>query len=305
MRFHTLLTLLSVLVLTTIAFAQDQTPQATGGCQNAGKADCPMAGKTTQTAAKADCPMAGMKCDPANCDMTKCGPDTCPLAMAKKAGLAVPTVLFQVGDQKVDCPDKAAELAKANGGTVKYIVADKVYDQPAEAMAAVAAALDKSLPEFTSVRYVVGKDCMSCPMQAQSVANQTKEKVQYRVALATFTDKTAAERAAVRAREAADKVTPASLTKAGGTCCQAGAGATAKAGQCPAGKTEAATDGKVMQTAAKTDAKAGGCCADKDQAKNLEQEMAKMKLIQARMLAAVQAASSETTAQAAAEQPGT
>jgi hypothetical protein len=121
-------------------------------------------------------------------------------------GAGMPVMSFKVGDKATCCPDEAAKLAKTDGKAIKYIVLDKEYAEQPEAMKALSTALSDHFQRITTVQFVVGDQCMQCPMSAMSVAQKNGKKVQYRVASFTFDEKEKADKAVAAAREAAAKI---------------------------------------------------------------------------------------------------
>ncbi len=144
-------------------------------------------------------------------DKTSCGGkipcsptgECCP---ANAAFAAMPAIKYRVGTETTDCPKTAGELAKGDKGAIKFVVADKEYADEVEAKKAYATALDEYLKDITTMKYAVGKECVACPMTAESMAKKDGQPVKYRLATFEFADKAKAEKAAVAAKEAADKV---------------------------------------------------------------------------------------------------
>jgi hypothetical protein len=184
------------------------------------------------------------KCAAACKDKGQGGAD-CPEKALQAAG--APLMRYKVGDQTTTCPKQAAEWMNNTDVKVRYVVGETEYADQAEGMRAYVAALKDYFETMTSVRYVVGDKCVSCPMAAQSIAKDTRQPVKFRVASFTFEDKAGAEKAATAAREAADNISmkvshddkhhasdQSGAGSAGKTCCakksDGGAGeATAKA----------------------------------------------------------------------------
>lgn len=120
---------------------------------------------------------------------------------------AMPTMSYKVGDKSACCPNEAKTLAKGDEKAIKYVVAGKEYTDKAEAMKAYGTQLTDYVGTMTTVRFVVGDECVACPMAAGEMAKKSNKQVQFRVASATFDKKEDAEAAAKKAKEAADKVT--------------------------------------------------------------------------------------------------
>lgn len=122
------------------------------------------------------------------------------------AAAGMPLMKYKVGDETTCCPKAAADLAKNNDASIRYVVNDAEYADKGEAQERYAKVLDEYLGTLTAVRYAVGEKCVACPTAAQAIAKDSGETVKYRVAAFTFADKSAAEKAADTARAAADKV---------------------------------------------------------------------------------------------------
>ncbi|MFO0838137.1 MAG: hypothetical protein U1D55_06380 [Phycisphaerae bacterium] len=125
---------------------------------------------------------------------------------AKCEGKGMPTMTYRVGDKETCCSQEAAKLAKDSKAETKYIVAGKTYADQGEAMTAYADALDGYMKDVMTVKYVVGDESLSCPMEAASLAKKNNGTVKYRLASATFDSQEKADKAAKAAKEAADKV---------------------------------------------------------------------------------------------------
>ena len=120
----------------------------------------------------------------------------------------MPLLKYKVGDQTTSCPEQAREIAAkdVNAKTI-YLVGDTEYTDKGAALQAYETVINDYLASATSVRYVVGKECLSCPMHARSLASRNHEQVQYRVASYNFKDQADADRAAEAASKAANGVT--------------------------------------------------------------------------------------------------
>lgn len=220
-----------------------------GGAVLAG--DGESCGDKAKSAAKTGCCAKDKNASLASCSDKKAG--------ACKDVAGMPTMSYKVGDKCLCCPKEALETAKADGKSIKFVVAGKEFDGEADAMKAYAAALETFLAKSTTVSYAVGDEAMQCPMSAESVAQKSGKKVQYRLASYNFEDAAKAEKAAKAAREAADKVSMKVLVdgkeveapKSG--CCGSKATTVAKststdgkAGACD-GKTDVACAGKSTE----------------------------------------------------------
>lgn len=271
---------LAVMLAALGAFAQNQDKPAGPAC-------------TAHQDSKATCSATQAKCESSKANLTK---GTCTVN-GKEVAFDMPAMKYRVGDKTLCCDKMALEAAKGDEKAVKFVVGDKSYDSKAEAMDAYAAVLDGFLKESMSVKYVVGDECVACPMTAKSLAEKNNAKVKYRVASYTFEDQAKADAALARAREAVEKV-----GKEKGSC-SSSCSATAQSGEtkscgsadaktvaggekkacCKDAANTANKDAKssadartVASTDAKTDAKST-CCQDAENKVNL----AKAKLIAA------------------------
>jgi hypothetical protein len=142
------------------------------------------------------------------------------------AASGMPVMHYKVGEKTTCCPKAAAEMAKADDATIKYVVNETEYTNNSEALQAYAKVLDEYLGTLTSVRYAVGDKCVNCPMAAAALAKDSGETVKYRVASFTFADKAAADKAADAARTASEKVEMTMVVDGQETKCDAAAKAT-------------------------------------------------------------------------------
>lgn len=166
--------------------------------------DCCAQGKTVAAKSKT-CSADGKSCCPSNKSACS-GEAKYADEMARMKGLALPQMTYQVKDQRLSCPKSAAALAQSESATIKYVVADKVYEDKGAALAAHAEVLDKFLGEMLTVKFAVGDACVGCPNAAQAMAKAKGTEVGYRVASFNFADRETAAKAAKMARAAADKV---------------------------------------------------------------------------------------------------
>jgi hypothetical protein len=195
------------------------------------------------------------------------------------AAAGAPLMQYKVGDQTTMCPKQAAEWSKAKDDLkVRYVVNGTEYSDRAAALQAYQKALDEYLPTMSTVRYAVGDKCVTCPVEAASLAKETGGTVKYRVASFTFADRAQADQAAETARAAADQVKMTYVVDGKEYACHKEAKQSCQA--------------KGGETAAKTcEYKVGNmktCC----------ETTAKVELTSARIIAAYQA-----LAQAANQQP--
>lgn len=164
---------------------------------------CASKSKNQDGTAKADTHACCHK-DKAGCTK-KAGDSDCHGKVLLAAG--APTMKYKFGDKATDCPAQAEEWQGKCDATVRYVVSGAEYADKAEAMKAYETALEKYLASMTSVRYVVGDNCVACPSAAAELAKENGGTVQYRVASFTLADKERAQKAADAARAASEKVT--------------------------------------------------------------------------------------------------
>lgn len=139
------------------------------------------------------------------------GKTCCQSGQAKTAGCCsdkagMPVMMYQVGTEKMACPKKASEVAKGDEKAIKFVVADKVYDNKAEAVTAYTSALETYSKDAMSVKFAVGDKCVACPMTAGEMAKKEGKAMKYRLASFDFASEEAAKKAAAAAKEAADKI---------------------------------------------------------------------------------------------------
>lgn len=112
----------------------------------------------------------------------------------------LPSITYRVGEKNTDCADQAKQLA-GDDGTIIYLVGDKSFKSRGEAVKTVTAALKEKSDELLSVRMMVGKECVRCPMAAKQLAKDSGKPVRYAAVARVFDDKADAEAAVVKARE--------------------------------------------------------------------------------------------------------
>ncbi len=134
---------------------------------------------------------------------------SCAAECSGKVASGAPTMMFVVADQKVGCPDKAAELAKSHDGAkIKYVVDGEMYCDHGKALEAYATTLSRYYDSITEVAYVVGDESTYCHASAKAMAKSCDSKaMKYRVANVTFECAAAAKKASLASRKAADDVT--------------------------------------------------------------------------------------------------
>lgn len=187
------------------------------------------------TTAFAQCHASSDKKDCAATCTTSKGECCLAKAAVAQAKSSMPQLKYAVGDQTVSCPQQAAELAKGDKKAIRFVVGESKFENEADAKAAYANALDGYLNDITSVKYAVGKECVTCPMSAQEMAKKEGQPVKYRLASFDFTSREKADDAAKAARAAADDVRMS--MKVG-----------AKSFECPMSAAEAAkAEGKTVE----------------------------------------------------------
>jgi hypothetical protein len=135
-----------------------------------------------------------------------CAEKACPTVACPVACCAMPRFAYKVGDERTCCEKTAGALAEKNGGHMIYCVGDKEYSERSKADEAFADLLESYLTQITTVRYMVGDKCVACPMHARGLAGESGGTIRYCVGTATFDSEEQAQKAAGRAREAADNV---------------------------------------------------------------------------------------------------
>jgi hypothetical protein len=184
------------------------------------KSDCCDSTKAVATACSdkgGDCSGAGKKAAGKECGLPKMlykvGDEmTCCEDTAKKAVQSGKTVMYVVGDKEyadqgeamtayatvldtfykealqvkmsvdgecVSCPVEAGQLAEKKNTKVRYQVATVAFDERAEAEAAAKRA--KAAADKIAMEMVVGDECYTCPVTAQSVATKAGKTVEYKI----------------------------------------------------------------------------------------------------------------------------
>jgi hypothetical protein len=168
-------------------------------CSVATAQTCPAAGKAGAVAtASQDKSKAEGDCAKSCGDKAGC--------CAKSYAAMLPAMKYRVGDATVECPDKAKELAKGDAKAIKFVVADKSFDDVVAAEKALTSAYETFTTEATTVKYAVGDKCVGCPMSAGELAKKENKKMAYRLASYDFASEDAAKKAVASAKEAAGKV---------------------------------------------------------------------------------------------------
>ena len=185
----------------------------------AGKTCC--ASSKTAADCKSTCSSAktvagGKSCDPAACAKKGCDPSQCSSAMAC---CSAPKMAYKVGSDMTCCSKTAHKMAKANGSEIKFVVAGKEYCNKPDAMTAYGEALESYLGNMTTVRYMAGGKCVSCPMEAEGLAKKSDGTVKYCVGSFQFDDEKRAALAAEAGKAAAHKVKMTMMVDGKSYCC--------------------------------------------------------------------------------------
>lgn len=153
-------------------------------------------------------------------DCGKCGPDQaeCSSTCCEEALAKFPKMTYRIAEHETCCSESAAKLAEDHEGeTVKFVVAEKVYEDQGEAMTALADVAEKFVADFSSphtcevsgtttvagqsmkcsasagkmaetikeamhgvqMAYKVGDETCSCPNQAESLAKESGDDKHY------------------------------------------------------------------------------------------------------------------------------
>lgn len=182
-------------VMSSHAFAQDGSTTTTSPKE--------MVAEMAEGSAEKKCCAGKEACD-GECPVS--------LAMAK-----LPSMSYQVGDEKTCCSESAAKLAEEHSAAIHYVVAEKVYDDKTEAMTALVEQTEamvtkfitpctcetsgattvagetcacptqgaknielvKAAVESVNVSYKVGEEACNCPMKAKELASASDAKMTY------------------------------------------------------------------------------------------------------------------------------
>jgi len=157
-------------------------------------------------------------------DCGACGSDqksACSAACCQDALANFPKMIYRISDHDTPCAASAAKLAEDHEGeTIKFVVAEKVYEEQAEAMNALADVAEEFVADFASphtcevsgttsiggaktecnvmaakmeeaikeafatvsMSYKVGDESCSCPMKAAALAEESGTKQLFVVA---------------------------------------------------------------------------------------------------------------------------
>jgi hypothetical protein len=178
------------------------TTDVWGQCDKGSKADAKKAAQSSKNINTSSCQT--VKADGAA--GKTCAAKACPTVACPVACCAMPRFAYKVGEERTCCEKTAGALAEKNGCQMIYCVGDKEYSGRSEADEAFANLLESYLTQITTVRYMVADKCVACPMHARGLAGESGGTIRYCVGTATFDSEEQAQKAAERAREAADKV---------------------------------------------------------------------------------------------------
>ncbi len=193
-------------------------------CEKAKSGQCTHQGKT-------GCGAKQAAADGKQTKAAMCGSDvTCDGDVVRYEGVEIPRIGFKVGDTLTCCMKAAKEMAKGEAGKIKFVVADKTYDNLGEAKGARLKVLEEYYEDLLRVKYAVGDECTGCPMAAKDLAKKHSKPVQYRLAAFDFAEQAAAEKAAKEARAAGAKVRMSWAVGEKTFCCPTTAAKVAKAG---------------------------------------------------------------------------
>jgi len=193
-------TLAAVILCAAPVLAQCQkTCQKAKTSQSTDKGKACSHGKTT-------CPaMQAAGTDKAKTAM--CSSDvTCDGDVVRFKGVKLPRIGFKVGDQLTCCMKAAKQMTEGDTAKIKFVVAEKTYENLGEAKAARLKVLEQYYEDVLTVKYAVGDKCVGCPLAAKGMAKECGQPVRYRLATFEFAEKARAEEVAKAARAAGDKV---------------------------------------------------------------------------------------------------
>jgi len=200
MQRFALATLAAVILCAAPVLAQCQkTCEKAKTSQSTGEGKACSHGKTT-------CPaMQAAGTDKAKTAM--CSSDvTCDGDVVRFKGVELPRIGFKVGDQLTCCMKAAKQMVAGDTAKIKFVVADKTYENLGEAKAARLKVLEQYYEDVLTVKYGVGDKCVGCPLAAKDMAEKCGKAVRYRLAAFDFAEKARAEEVAKMARAAGDKV---------------------------------------------------------------------------------------------------
>jgi hypothetical protein len=168
-------------------------------------------------------------------DKPKCGKTT-GLAVGRDSGSVVSKVLaglpkmtYKAGELETPCFKTATEHAGSES-KVQYVVDGKPYGCKGQATDMLASLLEGEAEKMMTVQYTVGEQSLHCPMGAASLAQETGQKMTYRLAGFDFESKQEADAVAQAVREAVAKMagdTDSAVATAAKPGCKPGCGSKA------------------------------------------------------------------------------
>lgn len=178
---------------TTVADKTESADAKSGCCAHAKAAavaakdsGCPHAAHATTVAAatetaapKSGCCKSATATTVAAKSESGCAKSCSKTLAAVKA--TMPKMVYRVGDTDTCCYETASKLSSEQGKSMHYVVADKVFEDHAEAGEYLAEQLENEIKEMTTVQFVAGGKAMHCPVTAKAVADKSGESMMYRV----------------------------------------------------------------------------------------------------------------------------
>jgi len=131
---------------------------------------------------------------------------TCDGDVVRFKDVELPRIGFKVGETITCCMKAAKQMTEGDTAKIKFVVAEKTYENLAEAKAARLKVLEQYYQDVLTVKYGVGDKCVGCPLAAKDMAEKCGKPVRYRLATFEFAEKARAEEVAKVARTAGDKV---------------------------------------------------------------------------------------------------
>ena len=122
-----------------------------------------------------------------------------PVSQRVQAVLAsMPTMKYRVGTETTGCVETAAAMAEKAGTKLEYVVGEETTSDQGEAIARLAAMIEKEAETLQTMQFVAGGKASLCPMTAKTLAKETDSPITYRIGGTDFETKEHAERAAQR-----------------------------------------------------------------------------------------------------------
>jgi hypothetical protein len=123
--------------------------------------------------------------DCGSCGDKECSGETCASSCCEEALAMFPKMTYRVSEHETCCADAAAKLAADHDGeSIKFVVAEKVYEDKAEAMTALAEVAEKFVADFSEphtcqvsgTTSIAGKS-LKCSDTAGKMASTIKEAI--------------------------------------------------------------------------------------------------------------------------------